>query len=126
MNQSHLASYLHSHRKRSGLSQRELAHLLGYPDQGPVSRHERLCSVPPLMIALGYQAIFHVPVSDLFPGAYETTRQAIEERLEQLKDDLHQSSAKGRSAAMIARKLEWMWERENPEQSDSIHEPEVA
>jgi transcriptional regulator with XRE-family HTH domain len=126
MNQSHLASYLHSHRKRSGLSQRELAHLLGYPDQGPVSRHERLCSVPPLMIVLGYQAIFHVPVSDLFPGAYEAIGQAIEERLEKLKDDLHQRSAKGRSAAMIARKLEWMWERENPEQSDSIHASEVA
>jgi DNA-binding XRE family transcriptional regulator len=126
MNSSRLASYLHSHRKRSGLSQRELAHLLGYPDQGPVSRHERLCCVPPLLIALSYQAIFRVPISDLFPGVYETAKQAIEERLEKLKDDLHQSSAKGRNAAMIARKLEWMWERENPEQSDSIHEPEVA
>jgi type I restriction enzyme S subunit len=30
MNQSRLASYLRSHRKRSGLSQREVAHLLGY------------------------------------------------------------------------------------------------
>jgi DNA-binding XRE family transcriptional regulator len=126
MNTLRLPSYLHSHRKRSGLSQRELARLLGYPDQGPVSRHERLCGVPPLMIALGYQAIFHQPVSDLFPGAYETVKAAVEERLDKLKDDLHQRSAKGRGAAMIARKLEWMWERENPEQSDSIHEPEVA
>jgi hypothetical protein len=78
------------------------------------------------MIALGYQAIFHVPVSDLFPGAYETMKEAIEERLMKMKEDLHQSSAKGRSAAMIARKLEWIWERENLKQADSIHEPEAA
>jgi|WetSurMetagenome_2_1015567.scaffolds.fasta_scaffold213070_2 DNA-binding XRE family transcriptional regulator len=126
MNQPHLASYLRSHRKRSGLSQREIAHLLGYPDQGPVSRHERLCCVPPLMIALSYQAIFGVPVADLFPGSYEAIKQAVEERIEKMKDDLHNCSAKGRDAAMIARKLEWMWERQNPEQSDSIHAHEVA
>lgn len=126
MNSSHLASYLRSHRKRSGLSQREIAQLLGYPDQGPVSRHERLCCVPPLMIALSYQAIFRVPVADLFPAPYEAIRQAVEERLAKMKEELHQCSAKGRSAAMIARKLEWMWERETPEQSDSIHAPEVT
>jgi DNA-binding XRE family transcriptional regulator len=126
MNHSNLASYLRSHRKRSGLSQREVGQLLGYPDQGSVSRHERLCCVPPLMTALGYQAIFHQPISELFPGAYESTRRVIEERLEKLKDDLHQRNAKGRTAAMIARKLEWMWERENPEQSDSTHGPEAV
>jgi DNA-binding XRE family transcriptional regulator len=126
MNHSRLASYRRSYRKRSGLSQREIAHLLGYPDQGPVSRHERLCCVPPLMIALSYQAIFRVPISDLFPGAYETAKQAIEERLAKMESTLQQCSAKGRNAAMIARKLEWMWERQNPEQSDSIHASEVA
>ena len=125
MNHSHLASYLRSHRKRSGLSQREIAHLLGYPDQGPVSRHERLCNVPPLLIALSYQAIFRVPVSDLFPGVYEATRQAIEERLAKMGHDLEQCSAKGRNAAMIARKLEWMWERQNQDQPESIHASEV-
>ncbi|HVB35589.1 MAG TPA: hypothetical protein VNJ52_14635 [Patescibacteria group bacterium] len=82
--------------------------------------------MPPLRIALSYQAIFRVPVSDLFPGAYETTRQAIEERLARMESTLQQCSAKGRNAAMIARKLEWMWERQNPEQSDSIHASEIA
>jgi hypothetical protein len=102
-----------------------VAQLLGYPDQGPVSRHERLCNVPPLLIALSYQAIFRVPVSDLFPGVYEATRQAIEERLAKMGHDLEQCSAKGRNAAMIARKLEWMWERQNQDQPESIHASEV-
>src|ERR1035437_3824672 len=125
MNQPHLASYLRSHRKRSGLSQREIAQLLGYPDQGPVSRHERFCCVPPLMIALGYQAIFRVPMSDFFPRAYGATVQAIEERLATMESTLQQCTAKGRSAAMIARKLEWMWERQNQDQPESIHASEV-
>ena len=121
-----LASYLRYHRKRSGLSQREIAQLLGYPDQEPVSRHERSRSMPPLIIALCYQAIFRVPVSDLFPGHYEKTKRTIEERLAKMEHDLQQRSAKDRDAAMIARKLEWMWERNNPQQSDSIHGPKLG
>jgi hypothetical protein len=82
--------------------------------------------MPPLIIALCYQAIFHVPVSDLFPGHYEKTKRTIEERLAKMEHDLQQRSAKDRDAAMIARKLEWMWERNNPQQSDSIHGSELA
>lgn len=115
MKELHLASYISSHRKRAGLNQKELGSLLGYPDEGPVSRHERLRSIPPLYIALGYQAIFHVPVAELFPAAYDKIRESIEARLQEMRRDLEQSSAKGRQAARIARKLTWMWERENQE-----------
>ncbi|MGD0904706.1 MAG: helix-turn-helix transcriptional regulator [Terracidiphilus sp.] len=126
MTQTTLANYLRYHRKRSGLSQREIAQLLGYPDQETVSRHERSYSVPPLIIALSYQAIFRVPVSDLFPGPYETTKRKIEERIAKMEHNLQQRSAKGRDAAMIARKIEWMWERQNPQQSDSKHASDLA
>ena len=115
MNESYLASYLSSHRKRSGLSQKELGILLGYPDEGPVSSHEHLRSIPPLYIALGYQALFHVPVSELFPAAYEKMRDSVETRLTEMRCNLEQSSAKGRQAARIARKLMWMREREEQE-----------
>jgi len=121
-----LASYLRYHRKQSGLSQREIAQLLGYPDQDPVSRHERSRSMPPLIIALSYQAIFRVPVSELFPGHYEKTRRTIDERLAKMERDLHEGSARDRSASMTAHKLEWMCERNNPQQSDSTHESELA
>jgi DNA-binding XRE family transcriptional regulator len=126
MTHSALASYLRYHRKRSGLSQREMAQLLGYPDQEPVSRHERSRSMPPLTIALCYQAIFRVPVSDLFPGHYEKTLRVIDERLAKMEHDLQQCSARDRGAAMIAHKLEWMWERKTQRQSNLIHESEPA
>ena len=115
MSQSNLANYLRYHRKRSGLSQRELARLVGYPNEATVSRHERLSVVPPLDIALRYHAVFRVEISALFPAAHEAACQIIEERLSELERELHNSTAKGRSAAIIARKLEWMWKRSNPE-----------
>lgn len=126
MKQSRLPSYLSSHRKRSGLSQERLGKLLGYPNEGPVSRHERLCSAPPLRIALGYQAIFRIPVSELFPGVYEKVKQDMEERLAELERTLQQSSAKGREATRIARTLEWLWERQNPQQNLFNHGAELA
>jgi transcriptional regulator with XRE-family HTH domain len=122
MNQRYPASYLRSHRKRSGLSQMELAALLGYPNEGPVSRHERLYSTPPFRIALGYEVIFGVPASELFPATFEEISQYVEVRLKMLRSQLEDSTAKGRSAILIARKLEWMLERQNPEQSATPNE----
>ena len=126
MKQSRLASYLCSHRKRSGLSQERLGKLLGYPDEGPISRHERLRCVPPLRTALGYQAVFQIPVSELFPGIYERIKQDVEERLAELERTLQQSSAKGRDAKQIARTLEWLWERQNQDQIQLTDDTELA
>lgn len=106
-----LASYLRTHRKKSGLSQRELAYVLGYNGKGQISRHEQRQSVPPLFIALAYEAIFRVPVSELFPGFYQTAVQAIETRLGELENALQQKSGHASDAKATARKLEWMWER---------------
>jgi transcriptional regulator with XRE-family HTH domain len=126
MNKSCLASYLGSHRKRSGLSQKELGQLLGYPSEGTISRHERICSTPPFQAALAYEAVFRVPVSELFPGAFERIRQDIEARISRMERELQGSTAKGREAARIARKLEWIWERQNQEQTPFNHEAESA
>lgn len=104
------------------MSQERLGKLLGYPDEGPVSRHERLRSVPPLRIALGYQAIFQIPVSELFPGVYERIKQDVEARLAELERTLQQSNARGRDATRIARTLEWFWERQNREQTQLTHD----
>src|SRR5580698_4762105 len=99
MNQSRLASYLRSHRKRSGLTQKELAVLVGYPDEAQVSRHERLYCTPPFLIALRYEAVFRVPVSQMFPGVYESLVGSVEDHLKALEGALHESTAKGRKGA---------------------------
>jgi DNA-binding XRE family transcriptional regulator len=106
-----ITSYLRSHRKRAGLTQRDLANLLGYLSHNQVSKHERAETLPSLLIALGYQALFRVPIAELFPGVYGTVKLGVEERLAAIESELHQSSAKGREAHAIARRLEWLCER---------------
>ncbi len=108
-----IASYLRSLRKRAGLSQRDLADLFGHLTKGEVSRHERAESLPSLLAALGYEAVFRVPVAELFPGIYETVSMGIEERLAKAEIDLHQRHAKGRKAHTVAQRLEWLGERRN-------------
>jgi transcriptional regulator with XRE-family HTH domain len=114
-----LASYLRSHRLKSGLNQRELAELVGLIGHHQVSIHERSVAFPSLMAALSYEAVFGVPVSELFPGLYEPIRMNIEEQLTEMEKKLQGSTAKGHAAQIIARKLEWLWARKNPQIIDS-------
>jgi transcriptional regulator with XRE-family HTH domain len=107
------AQYLRSLRSKSGLTQRELASILGLISGVTVSRHESASTMPVLLVAMGYQVIFRAPIEQLFPGTYEAVRQNIEDRLSEFEAELQQSSIKGRRAAMIAQKLEWLWERRN-------------
>jgi DNA-binding XRE family transcriptional regulator len=63
-----LANYLRTHRRRTGLTQHELARVLGYGTHSAIARHERLESVPSLAVALRYQVLYRVPVSEIFAG----------------------------------------------------------
>lgn len=116
------ACHLRSLRRKSGLTQRELAVILGFLCEVPVSRHERSTTVPNVLTALGYEAVFHVPIAELFPGLYLTVESGIEERLTRMESELEQRTDKGRNAAIIARKLEFLWERKNGEPSHPLNE----
>jgi DNA-binding XRE family transcriptional regulator len=113
MTQQQLATYLRAHRRNSGLTQRELASVLGYKYDGTVVGHERSLSVPPFIAALGYQAVFRVHASEIFPGFYQTVEQVIEARLAELEAALQAKSGLGRNSRATARKLEWLWARRN-------------
>lgn len=108
------ASYLRMYRRKSGLSQRELAEVLGLITEWRISEHERSITVPRLLTAISYEIVFNIPLSKLFPGFYEAVRGNIESRLTELEARLQESNAKGRAAMPIARKLEWLCERKNP------------
>lgn len=110
-----LTNYLRTHRKKTGLSQRDLGRILGYQDEGPISRHERFHAQPPLLIALGYEIVFRIPISEIFAGLRDAVEQDIEERLSELERGLQETSGKGRHATGTARKLEWLSERKSSE-----------
>ncbi len=106
-----LANCLRSHRRRVGLSQEELGRLLGYHDETAVAKHERFKTMPPFLTALGYEVIFGVSVSALFPGITQTIALGVDARLAELERQLRNSVEEGVPAALISRKLEWLDER---------------
>ena len=103
-----LPNYLRLHRKKTGLSMRELGTLVGNSGEEQVSRHERFETLPPFVIAVAYEVVFRVPVSELFPGIRDRTEREVEQRIEALREVLELRSGRGRDAAMTARKLEWI------------------
>jgi transcriptional regulator with XRE-family HTH domain len=113
-----MGSYLRAHRRKSGLSQSELADILGLITELQISRHERSVTLPLFLTAISYEIVFQVPIAELFPGIYETVRQNVERRLAEIEGRLHDSTAKGREAGSIARKLEWFSGRREPASAD--------
>lgn len=111
MNNRKLANHLRTHRRKSGLSQRQVGQLLGYRKDVQVSRHESSKTVPLLVSAFGYQVIFRMPMHSLFPGIFEDVRESIEERLRELEISLHGQTVRGSEAEAIAQTLMWMMER---------------
>jgi len=83
-----LENYLRSYRKRAGLSQGELAYLLGARDGTKISRYERFTRKPSLETALAYEAILGTPARDLFAGVYARAEQSAARRARLLQKRL--------------------------------------
>ena len=79
-----LPNYLRSHRKRLGLSQDEVAFLLGVRSGAKVCRNERFAREPSLATALAYEVIFQRPASELLGGLYQEIEQQVAERAKAL------------------------------------------
>lgn len=79
-----LNNYLRTYRKRAGLSQDEMAYLLGCRSGAKVSRYERFVRQPTLQTALAYEAIFGVPVRELFAGIYQKVERPVSQRTQLL------------------------------------------
>ena len=84
-----LDNYLLSHRKRTGLSQQEVAFLLACKSGTKVYNYERFVWRPSLENILAYEVIFGVPPRVLFAGAYEKVEQETKKRAELLARNLN-------------------------------------
>lgn len=79
-----LPNYLRMYRKRSCLTQAEVARLLGNVDGANVSRYERYKRTPNLETALAFCAIFREPISELLGGRYDEIERAVCQRARRL------------------------------------------
>jgi transcriptional regulator with XRE-family HTH domain len=73
------SNHIRSARRRAGLSQEDLAALLGSRVLA-VSRYENAWRLPPLQVALACEAVFGVPVAELFPDAFAQTAREVRRR----------------------------------------------
>ena len=103
-------NYLRAHRRKCGLSQRELATLVGYPREWQVSRHERSKTVPPLLIALAYEVVFRIPAAELFTGFHSAVTETVTRNLARMKADVERQSKRQPSKATL-QKLQWLTQR---------------
>ena len=81
-------TYLRAQRRQWGLTQRELAFLLGYRYASAVWRIERDGREPTLSIAFACHILFDTPVAQLFPGLVSEIEDAILRRAYKLYDRL--------------------------------------
>ena len=88
MPKSPFPNYLRTFRKRSGLSQDEVAFLLGGENGGMVSRYEQFNRVPSLETACDLEVLFRIPVRDLFAGTFADRNRRMAQRARLLEKKL--------------------------------------
>lgn len=72
-----LPTHLRAHRKRLGLTQGQLADLLGLSNHGSVSRFESYLRRPGIETVLRLQVIYGLPAEALWPGVALEQRRAL-------------------------------------------------
>ncbi len=109
MTSQKLENYLRAYRRRSGLSQREVAYLLGCKNGAQVSRYERRRHMAPLRTALAFQVALGAPVSELYAGTYESVAKQVRARAQSLAVQL-QTRTPHRGKNLTPYKLQWLAE----------------
>jgi transcriptional regulator with XRE-family HTH domain len=104
---SKLPHYLRTYRRRIGLSQDDVAFLLGGRTGTTVSRHERLGRVPSLRTLLAYEVILGAPLRDLFAGAHREVENRTRERARRLAAKMSQAAG-ANPGARTRRKLDML------------------
>ena len=78
-----LSNYLRTNRKKSALSQEEVAFLMGGIGESKssrISRYESCSREPTLSAALAYEVIYGKSVRELFSGLYEQVEKDVAKR----------------------------------------------
>jgi transcriptional regulator with XRE-family HTH domain len=87
-----LENYLRTYRKRSALSQDEVAYLLGCQNGIKVSRYERFSRRPNLETLFAYEVVFGAPARELFAGAYQKVEKRTLNRAQLLTRKLNRAT----------------------------------
>lgn len=96
-----LKTYLRTYRKKSGLSQEDLAYLMGWVTATGISRHENGRRLPTLAVALHYEIILGESVSNIYQGLSRSAETLILRRAEGLLAKLRKAPRSPRNLQRI-------------------------
>ena len=96
-----LQNYLRTYRRRTFLSQDEVAFLLGVKTGTRVTRHEGANRTPTMETALGYEVLFGVPLRELFASEALKVETIIRERLPELIREVEERGESGQKLAFL-------------------------
>ena len=116
----HQTNYLRLHRRKRGLTQEELAYLLGYQSGAKISRLEQAESAQVLSLGFTFELLFGVDAREIYPALYDAVRQTVSQRLREL--GIRLQATRPTQKTIIKRRLlkEALARAENP-----ITEPRV-
>src|SRR5438309_2050998 len=89
-----LISYLRPLRRRWGLTQRELAYLIGAKTGGVISRIEGFKRFPTLAATFACELIFDIPSLELFPELFLEVHEALLRRTNELYEGIQGNPSK--------------------------------
>jgi transcriptional regulator with XRE-family HTH domain len=111
-------SYVRPLRRRWGLSQREVAFLIGNKTHAAVSRIEAVKTYPSLAEAIACSIIFDTPLVELFPELFAKAHDSVLSQAQVLYEDLQ-----GNASRATRYKLDFLEEvlgRAHPHMRDLI------
>jgi DNA-binding XRE family transcriptional regulator len=108
---SRLPNYIRTYRKRSCLTQEEVAFILGSKSSASISRHERFKQKPDLETLLAYEMLFGTPVKNLFSNTHQEIEQKLRQRIRLLIRKLSHAGKGGRLAKKIETLTTFLGER---------------
>jgi transcriptional regulator with XRE-family HTH domain len=85
--------YLRTHRRNWGLTQKDLAELVGIASPVQISRYENSKRAPKIEVALACQVIFGVPPSTMFPDAYALAEDEVMRNMCQIDQRLENTTS---------------------------------
>lgn len=81
-------NYLRYYRKRTPLTQEDIAAIMGYPDVSNVSRYEKSKRTPKIEMLLTYHLLFNVSVELFFEPRLETIKSELLRKIEKLLETI--------------------------------------
>ena len=93
-------AYLRPLRRRFGLTQRELAFLIGAKSGAVISRIERLKLEPSLARTHAFALLFDTRAPELFPELFANVRDAVHWRARELYDELQGNPSRATRAKL--------------------------